>query len=115
MFTRNENPKKLKVLTSILGQVNALEESVASLTQEDMQAATLDLRTKVISLDTSLDDALPLAYALVREATRRVLDIRPYDVQIMGAIALHYGYVCEMGTGEGKTIVATFPAYLYPR
>ena len=112
MFTRNENPKKLKVLTSILGQVNALEESVASLTQEDMQAATLDLRTKVISLDTSLDDALPLAYALVREATRRVLDIRPYDVQIMGAIALHYGYVCEMGTGEGKTIVATFPAYL---
>ena len=112
MFTRNENPKKLKVLTAIMKQVNTLEESVTDLTQEDMRAATLDLRAKVISLESSLDDSLPLAYALVREATKRVLSIRPYDVQIMGAIALHYGYVCEMGTGEGKTIVAAFPAYL---
>lgn len=112
MFTRNENPKKLKVLTSVMKQVNNLEESVASLTQEAIRAATLDLHTKVTSLEASLDDSLPLAYALVREATQRVLNIRPYDVQIMGAIALHYGYVCEMGTGEGKTIVAAFPAYL---
>lgn len=112
MFTRDENPKKLKALTPVKEQVNALERSVSSMTAGDMQAAMEDMRTRVASLGCSLDDSLPLAYALVRESTRRVLGIRPYDVQIMGAIALHYGYACEMGTGEGKTIVAAFPAFL---
>lgn len=112
MLFINENSKKIRMLTSVTRQVNALEESVSAMTPEQMLAATADLRSALARGESSLDESLPMAYALVREAVKRVLGVRAYDVQIMGAVALHSGHVCEMATGEGKTIVAAFPAYL---
>ena len=103
--------KILAKLRNIVNQVNALEDSFKALTDDDLLAETAELRARYVAGET-LDDLLPEAFAAVREAAWRTLGMRPFDVQIMGGAALHYGNIAEMKTGEGKTLVATLPAYL---
>ncbi len=100
-----------KELTEAAGVVSNLETSVAAWGDDDLRAATGQFRDR-LTAGEGLDDILPEAFAVVREAARRVLGMRPFDVQVEGAIALHRGMVIEMRTGEGKTLVATMPAYL---
>ncbi len=101
----------LKKLESIARQVNALEDDFAAMSDDELRALTDDYRARLADGET-LDDLLPEAFATVREASRRTLGQRHYDVQIMGGAALHLGNIAEMKTGEGKTLVSTLPAYL---
>ncbi|MFD7667596.1 preprotein translocase subunit SecA [Streptomyces sp. NPDC059788] len=103
--------KILRKLHRIAGQVNSIEEDFAALSDAELRALTDEYKQRFADGET-LDDLLPEAFATVREAARRVLGQRPYDVQLMGGAALHMGYVAEMKTGEGKTLVGTLPAYL---
>jgi len=103
--------KILAKLKAIVTQVNGLEESFIALTDEDLLHETASLRERYVAGET-LDDLLPEAFAAVREAARRTLGMRHFDVQLMGGAALHMGNIAEMKTGEGKTLVATLPAYL---
>ncbi len=103
--------RTLKRLQSLAKQVNALEEDFARLTDEELQEETARFRTRVADGE-SLDDLLVEAFATVREASKRTLGQRHFDVQMMGGAALHLGNIAEMRTGEGKTLVATAPAYL---
>ncbi|NBR25529.1 MAG: preprotein translocase subunit SecA, partial [Micrococcales bacterium] len=103
--------KVLAKLRTIVSQVNDLEESFSGLTDEDLLHETATLRDRYIAGET-LDELLPEAFAAVREASKRTLGMRHFDVQIMGGAALHLGNIAEMKTGEGKTLVATLPAYL---
>ena len=103
--------KILRTLNSISAQVNAIEEDFVSLTDEELRALTDTYRQRLADGET-LDDLLPEAFATVREASKRTLGQRHYDVQIMGGAALHLGNIAEMKTGEGKTLVSTLPAYL---
>ncbi|HEU0288517.1 MAG TPA: preprotein translocase subunit SecA, partial [Nocardioidaceae bacterium] len=103
--------KILRQLKTISKQVNAVEEDFVSLSDEELQAQTDDFKQRLEAGET-LDDLLPEAFATVREAAKRVLGQRHFDVQIMGGAALHLGNIAEMKTGEGKTLVATLPAYL---
>jgi len=106
--TRNE--REVKKLLPIVQQVAAFEPELRALTDADLAGRTQTLRERAAS--QSLDDLLPEAFAVVREAGRRVLNMRHFDVQIIGGIVLHRGMIAEMKTGEGKTLVATLPAYL---
>jgi preprotein translocase subunit SecA len=99
---------KLKALTNA---VNALEPNFQQLSDEELRHETASLRDRFAKGET-LDDLLPEAFAAVREAASRTIGLRPFDVQIMGGVALHLGNIAEMKTGEGKTLVATLPAYL---
>ncbi len=101
----------LKKLTNIAAQVAAIEEDFEKLTDAELRAET-DVFRKRLADGETLDDILPEAFAAVREASKRTLGKRHFDVQIMGGAALHLGNVAEMKTGEGKTLVATLPAYL---
>jgi preprotein translocase subunit SecA len=101
----------LKKLESIAAQVNVLEEDFVDLTDAELRAKTDEYKQRYAEGET-LDQLLPEAFATVREAARRTLGQRHYDVQIMGGAALHLGNISEMKTGEGKTLVATLPAYL---
>jgi len=103
--------KILRTLESIATQVNALEEHYVSMSDEELRGLTADFKLR-ISNGESLDDLLPEAFAAVREASKRTLGQRHYDVQLMGGAALHLGNIAEMRTGEGKTLVSTLPAYL---
>jgi len=103
--------KILRTLESLAGQVNALEEHYVSMSDEELRGLTADFKLR-ISNGESLDDLLPEAFAAVREASKRTLGQRHYDVQLMGGAALHLGNIAEMRTGEGKTLVSTLPAYL---
>src|SRR4051812_48668687 len=106
-----QNERELKRLRPIVAQVNALEPSVRSLTDEQLRGKTTAFRERVAKGET-LDDILPEAFAVVREAGWRVLRMRHFDVQLIGGYVLHKGTIAEMKTGEGKTLVATLPAYL---
>lgn len=106
-----QNDRDLKALLPILAAVNAKEEWAKSLKPEEFPAQTKKFRERLENGET-LDDILPEAFALVREASWRVIGERPFDVQIMGGINLHQGRITEMKTGEGKTLVAVAPAYL---
>ena len=106
-----QNDRDLKALLPILASVNAKEEWAKSLKPEEFPAQTKKFRERLENGET-LDDILPEAFALVREASWRVIGERPFDVQIMGGINLHQGRITEMKTGEGKTLVAVAPAYL---
>jgi len=101
----------LKKLVSISAQVNALEDDFVDLSDADLRAKTDEYKARFADGET-LDDLLPEAFATVREAAKRTLGQRHYDVQVMGGAALHLGNIAEMKTGEGKTLVATLPAYL---
>jgi preprotein translocase subunit SecA len=103
--------KKLKKLRPLLDQTNGFEEGVAMLSDEALKEKTAEFRLRLEKGET-LDALLPEAYACVREAAKRTLNQRHYDVQILGGIILHKGGIAEMRTGEGKTLVATLPTYL---
>ncbi|WP_052869673.1 preprotein translocase subunit SecA [Streptomyces niger] len=103
--------KILRKLHRIAGQVNSIEEDFVNLSDAELRALTDEYKERFADGE-SLDDLLPEAFATVREAAKRVLGQRHYDVQLMGGAALHLGYVAEMKTGEGKTLVGTLPAYL---
>ncbi|NDC47538.1 MAG: preprotein translocase subunit SecA [Micrococcales bacterium] len=103
--------KILAKLRSVVKAVNALEDDFAALSDEDLLHETAFLRERYVAGET-LDDLMPEAFAAVREAAKRTLGQRHFDVQIMGGAALHLGNIAEMKTGEGKTLVATLPAYL---
>ncbi|GAB4166580.1 MAG: preprotein translocase subunit SecA [Thalassobaculales bacterium] len=105
------NDRTVKRLHKTVQAINALEAETAALSDEALRARTDQLRTR-IAAGTSLDDVLPEAFATVREAARRTLGQRHFDVQLMGGIVLHQGMIAEMKTGEGKTLVATLPVYL---
>ena len=98
-------------LNKILKKVRAFEAEYDSLTDEELAAKTDEFRERIRNGETT-DDILPEAYAVACQADRRILGKRPYDVQVLGAIAMHQGYLCEMNTGEGKTLVGTLPMYL---
>ena len=95
----------------ILAKVNALSGEMERLSDADLQAVTGKLRGELRN-GAALDSLLPRAFAAMREASKRVLGKFPYDVQVLGGIALHQGKIAEMKTGEGKTLVATMPLYL---
>ncbi|SEN58671.1 preprotein translocase subunit SecA [Actinacidiphila rubida] len=103
--------KILRKLHRIADQVNSIEEDFVNLSDAELRALTDEYKERYAEGE-SLDDLLPEAFATVREAAKRVLGQRHYDVQLMGGAALHLGYVAEMRTGEGKTLVGTLPAYL---
>jgi preprotein translocase subunit SecA len=103
--------KTLKKLQAIAKQVNAIEEHFTSMTDEELRDMTKEFRARYAEGE-SLDDLLPEAFATVREAAKRTIMQRHFDVQIMGGAALHMGHIAEMKTGEGKTLVATLAAYL---
>ena len=114
VFTKlfgSRNARVLKRMQKTVDRINALEESVAALGDAEFPHRTEELKSRLARGDT-LEDILPEAFALVREAGKRTLDMRHFDVQLLGGIVLHRGNIAEMRTGEGKTLVATLPAYL---
>ncbi len=104
--------RMVKSVRPLVAKINALEPEFAALTDEGIIAKTEALKKRVTVGGESLDAVLPEAFANCREAARRAIGLRAFDVQLMGGIFLHQGYIAEMRTGEGKTLVATFPAYL---
>ena len=107
----NENERKLHKIKKIAMKIDSLAETYKALTDEELTAKTAEFKARLEKGET-LDSLLVEAFATVREAAARVLGMRPYFVQLMGGIALHQGRIAEMGTGEGKTLVATLPSYL---
>jgi preprotein translocase subunit SecA len=107
----NDNERELKRLKRIVEQVNELEGRMKLFRDDELKAKTAEFKNRLAQGET-LDQLLPEAFAVVREASRRVLGMRHFDVQILGGIVLHQGRIAEMKTGEGKTLVATLPAYL---
>jgi len=103
--------KQRRKLEAAAAQVNAIEDDFVSMSDEELQALTAEYKQRFANGET-LDQLLPEAFATVREAAKRVLGQRHFDVQLMGGAALHYGNIAEMKTGEGKTLVATLPTYL---
>ncbi len=103
--------KELKRVKPLVAKINALEEEMSKLSDSELRGKT-DYFKKQLADGKTLDDILPEAYAVVREASKRVLGMRHFDVQLIGGIILHQGRIAEMKTGEGKTLVATLPVYL---
>jgi preprotein translocase subunit SecA len=103
--------KKLKALQAMVPEINAIEPDLQKLTDEQLRAKTADFRERLAN-GADLDDIAVEAFAVTREAATRTIGQRHYDVQLMGGAALHFGWVAEMKTGEGKTLVSTLPAYL---
>ena len=119
------NERKIKNIMGIIEHINALEPQFAEMTDEELRAKTTEFKEILAKRKTSddfmtdrklekeaLDKILPEAFATVREAGKRVLNMRHFDVQLIGGYFLHNGHITEMRTGEGKTLVATLPAYL---
>lgn len=107
----SSNSRKLKKMNRTVAVINSLEESLESLTDEELREKTGEFKQR-IEEGVSLDDILPEAFAAVRESSKRTLGLRHFDVQMVGGMVLHQGNISEMRTGEGKTLVATLPAYL---
>src|ERR1700682_1469518 len=107
----SRNERLLKQYSGVVREINALEPSIAGLDDEALKAKTAEYKARVASGE-ALDAILPEAFAVVREASKRVLQMRHFDVQLIGGMALHNGKIAEMRTGEGKTLVATLPIYL---
>ncbi|MFM7324966.1 MAG: preprotein translocase subunit SecA, partial [Nodosilinea sp.] len=105
------NARKLKKYRPDVVEINLLEEEIQQLTDEALAAKNAQFKQR-LEQGEGLDDLLPEAFAVVREASRRVLGMRHFDVQLIGGMVLHDGQIAEMKTGEGKTLVATLPAYL---
>ena len=106
-----ENDRFLKSIRPTIAKINELESSLTTLSDAELAAKTADFKQRIANGE-SLDSVLPEAFAVVREAGKRVLGMRHYDVQLVGGIVLHKGRIAEMKTGEGKTLVATLPMYL---
>jgi preprotein translocase subunit SecA len=107
----DSNTKYIKELEPIVKQIGSFEDDLKKLSDEQLKNKTVEFRDR-LAKGENLDTILPEAFAAVRETSRRVLGLRPFDVQLMGGIILHRGNISEMKTGEGKTLVATLPAYL---
>ena len=107
----NYSEKEVKRVMPLVEQINGLEDSMKKLSDAELRNKTVEFKERLSNGET-LDDILPEAFAVVREASVRVLGMRPFDVQLIGGIILHQGRIAEMKTGEGKTLVATLPAYL---
>ena len=107
----SRNERLLKEYRRTVARINALEAGLSALSDEQLSGRTTELRARAAA-GTSLDELLPEAFAVCREASRRVLGMRHFDVQLIGGMAMHYGKIAEMRTGEGKTLMATLPAYL---
>ncbi len=107
----DENQKVLKQAQKIVEQINTLESSIQQLSDEELKHKTVEFK-KQLSEGKTLDDILPEAFAVIRETAVRTLGQRHYDVQLIGGMMLHWGYIAEMRTGEGKTLVSTLPTYL---
>ena len=107
----NDTKKDIKKLEKQVAQINSFTDAVAKLSDEQLRAKTDEFKSRLANGET-LDQILPEAYAVVREASTRVLGMRHFDVQLMGGVVLHQGRIAEMKTGEGKTLVATLPVYL---
>ncbi len=106
------NDRKVKSVRPLVAKVNALEPEFAALTDEGIKAKTAEFQMRLQEKGEDIDALLPEAFANCREAAKRALGLRAFDVQLMGGIFMHQGNIAEMRTGEGKTLVATFPAYL---
>lgn len=107
----SKNERELKRMQKIVHAVNALEEGLNGLSDDELKARTTEYKERV-NKGESLDSILPEAFALVREASKRVLGMRHFDAQLIGGLVLHEGKIAEMKTGEGKTLVSTLPAFL---
>ncbi|ATW25931.1 preprotein translocase subunit SecA [Candidatus Formimonas warabiya] len=107
----DDNARDIKKYSKVVEEINALEPEIEKLSDPDLQGKTAQLKEK-LAAGASLNDILPEAFAVVREASRRVLGMRHFDVQLIGGMVLHHGRIAEMKTGEGKTLVATLPVYL---
>ena len=107
----SSNDRELRKLRKMVDQINQLESGLQDLTSAQLKNKTTEFKQR-INLGESLDDILPEAFATVRETAKRVLEMRHFDVQMIGGIVLHQGKITEMRTGEGKTLVATLAAYL---
>ncbi|MCE7951126.1 MAG: preprotein translocase subunit SecA [Xanthomonadales bacterium PRO7] len=107
----SRNERLLRQMNKTVAKINALEPGLKSLSDDDLRAKTDEFRKRLAD-GAKLDSLLPEAFAVVREASRRVLGLRHYDVQLIGGMVLHQGKIAEMRTGEGKTLVATLPVYL---
>jgi preprotein translocase subunit SecA len=107
----SKNDREMRRMRPLVERINHLESSVAGLSDAELQAKTAAFRTQ-LEQGATLDGILPEAFAVVREASQRVLGMRHYDVQLIGGMVLHQGKIAEMRTGEGKTLVSTLPAYL---
>src|SRR4051812_36675664 len=106
-----KSSRDVKRLQPLLERINALEDAIKPLSDEALRAKTAEFRARLAAGET-LDDLLPEAFAVVREASRRTIGLRHFDVQMIGGMVLHSGKISEMKTGEGKTLVATLPTYL---
>src|SRR5687768_14477374 len=107
----SRNDRLLKQYSAAVAQINALEPALAGLSDPQLRGKTEELKKRSAE-GATLDELLPEAFAVVREASKRTLRMRHFDVQLLGGMVLHYGKIAEMKTGEGKTLVATLPAYL---
>ena len=107
----SKNERELKRIQPLVEQINQLEPKISPLSDDQLRAKTSEFKER-IERGESLEEILPEAFAVVREAAKRTLGERHYDVQLIGGIVLHEGKIAEMATGEGKTLVSTFPAYL---
>jgi len=107
----SKNDRILKRIRPVIDKINSLEPGIAALVDDGLRAKTLEFKERLAG-GATLDDILPEAFAVAREAGKRVLNMRAYDVQLIGGIILHQGCIAEMKTGEGKTLVATLPVYL---
>jgi len=107
----SENEREIKKLNKIVDRINGLEPQIEKLSDAELQSKTAEFKARVANGE-SLDDLLPEAFAVVREAAKRTLGLRHFDVQLLGGIVLHQGRIAEMKTGEGKTLTATLPVYL---
>lgn len=111
VFGGDPHKKEIDNLSFIVDDINKLETGFEELSDEDLQLKTTEFRQRLEEGET-LDDLLPEAFAAVREASKRTIGLRPYDIQMIGGMVLHQGKIAEMRTGEGKTLVATLPVYL---
>src|SRR6266568_1878147 len=110
-FVGSRNDREIKKIQPLVAKINDLEPRLSSLTDEQLKAKTAEFKQRSENGE-SLEDLLPDAFAVVRETGKRALNMRHFDVQLIGGVVLHQGRISEMKTGEGKTLVATLPAYL---
>ena len=108
---KSYSEKEVKRVMPIVKKINGLEPEMEKLSDKELQAKTQEFKERLLNGET-LDDILPEAFAVAREASKRTLGMRHFDVQLIGGIILHQGRIAEMKTGEGKTLVATLPVYL---
>ena len=107
----SKNQREVTRLWAVVARVTVLEPEITRLSDTALSAKTAEFKARVTA-GARLDDLLPEVFAVAREAARRTVGLRPFDVQVMGGIILHEGTIAEMKTGEGKTLVATLPLYL---